>query len=161
MAIKGTYGPENAKIVLVGDALSKYEYDNGIIINKYTRNLLLDFLEDAGFDSDDVLYVPCFSGSKLSGMKLDGTTLQEDAEEWLFPIIRKHPRRIVIGLGNNAVCALGLVDKPEGINKLRSKWLKSPKLPDIPLAAAIHPKLVSDKPDENGDDFFADLTYAK
>src|SRR5579862_5304751 len=116
-----TIGPINAPVVVVGDAMTKWEYDHNKPLSDKAVFILHDFLEQAGFDIDRVLYVPCYSGPKMSGVKLDGPNLQADAAEHLLPLIKSHPRKVVVGLGNNAVCALGVSEKPEGINKFRGK----------------------------------------
>lgn len=154
-------GYERAEVVVVGDATTKFDFDNNVVLKKDAQNVLFDFLQQNGFEEEKVCYIPCFSLPKVSGMKLDAQALREDADENLIPFINTHPRRLVICLGNNALCAVGVSEKPEGINSSRGMRLKSKFLPRIEITASIHPYFVLSNPDENVDDFYADFRFAK
>jgi len=155
-----TIGPLNAPVVIVGDAPSKYDYDSENVISRNAQQVLLDFVEQAGFDAEKILYVPCYSGPKTHDLVLTGDILRDDAKEFLIPTILSYPRKIVIPLGNNALCACGVVENPEKINSYCGKELKSDVLPGIKLAASIHPAFVITKPDENDERFYRDLRFA-
>lgn len=152
-------GNRRGSIVIVGDAPSIYEVENGRVLNADMEGLILDMLDQAGFDGDDSCYIPCYSKPKTYSLKLDGPTLLEDAKQHLFPFIAEFPRKVVIALGNNAACAVGATEKPEGINSLRSRRLHSEYVA-AEVCASIHPHFVLTKPDENVDDFLTDLRFA-
>lgn len=155
-----TLGNVNAQVVIVGSALQLKDYEDRKLIQEELHFLLYDFLEQAGYDLSQILYVPCFSEPKTYSVDLTGPVLQRDAKEWLVPLLNAYPRKLIIALGNNPLCALHVIDKPEGVNACRGKRLASPVVRGDIIATA-HPYMVLKQPDENDTDFFADLVFGK
>lgn len=139
-------GREDAPYVIVGDAPKPNEVDSGLALDGDTYDLLVDFLNEAGIDYKDVVFVNATQLSKRGGV-LAAKDIIADAEVNLLPFIRAHERKIVIPLGNNALCATGVTKKPEKITSLKGTKCKSDLLPGQMLVPAIHPYSIQKEPE--------------
>jgi uracil-DNA glycosylase family 4 len=151
-------GPEDSEVVIIGDAPSIEDIEASQALAGHTGAILNDILHKAGFNPNKALFVNCFSYRKLGEQDYSPDELDADASEILIPLLKKHPRKVVLVLGRNAAIATGAMQVNDGINKMRGKILSSEKF-DYPIVASIHPYLVAQKPDEVTE-FYADLRYA-
>jgi len=155
-------GNPKASVVVVGDAVHPNDWRKGQPTHPDTWGFLLDFLAVVGITADEVCYVPCFwMAEKASGATLTAAQLQADAEVGVIPFLKSHPRKVVLALGNNAICSLGVSAQPKDINKHRARRLSSDKLPGIEITASISPYAMAKDPDTNASDVLADLRFAK
>jgi DNA polymerase I-like protein with 3'-5' exonuclease and polymerase domains len=155
-----TYGKEDAKIVIVGDATTYYDWNSNRPVTPVIWNMICGMLAQMGIRKSEVLYTPCYSEQKpFSG--LTGKALAEDAQQYLLPLLKAHPRSLVICLGNSAICAVGVEKEPKNVNKHRGKRLQVPELPGVDVCASISPYLIVKDPDENEEDVYADFRFAK
>lgn len=154
-------GKVDAKYVVVGDAPNDEEVqENKSFVGK-TYDLMSDLLKKAGYPVEDCLFVNCVTYQKyLMVGPLTAEEIIKDADRYLIPLIEKHPRTLIIGLGNNALCALGVTQKPAGINALKFQRLESELLPGIPVVAATHPYAVLKEPEDAGD-LLTDLRFGQ
>jgi uracil-DNA glycosylase family 4 len=152
-------GPIDSDIVVVGDEPTEYEVRTGAAFTGNMGDVVKDILYHCGFDPDKVLFINAINYRKYGKVPLTVEQIRENADEILMPIINRHPRQLVIALGNVAACATGIVEEPKGVNKLRGRLLSS-RLHDYRTVVSIHPFYLVQKPDEV-DDFYTDVRYAK
>ena len=139
-------GREDAPYVIVGDAPKQNELASGLALDNDTYDLLVDFLTEAGISYKDVVFVNATQVAKRGGT-LSAKDIIEDAEANLLPFIKQHPRKIVVPLGNNALCATGVTKKPEKITSLKGTKCSSALLPEQLIVPAIHPYGVQKEPE--------------
>jgi uracil-DNA glycosylase family 4 len=112
-------GRADAPVVVVGDAPTRDDATNGQAFSGLQGEVVQDLMHEAGFDPNDVVFVNAISYRKVSTSPFTPNAIREDADQHLIPFINEHPRRLIIVLGNNALCAVGVNTKPEGVNSFR------------------------------------------
>lgn len=155
-----TVGPLDAEIVVVGDQPTWDDTQRGSIFSCSQGTTIKALLKESGFNVKKILFINSISYRKNSGVQLTAKQLRDDADQHLIPIISSHTRKLIIAMGNNAICALGVVDKPAGVNSLRMKQLSSPYTDDAVIVATTSPFIIMKEPDE-ADDMMVDFSYAK
>lgn len=140
-------GMEDAPVIIVGDAPSYTEVVEKQCFYGGLGDAVLAIAKEAGFKPYDIAMVNCVSIMKKRDNPLTPDIIRNDASKYLIPFLKKHPRQMVIALGNNAVYALGLTEKPEGVNALRGKVLKS-ELINCPAMASGNPFFIMKTPDD-------------
>ena len=158
-------GREDAPYVFVGNAPNESDIANGYAWSDPALVAVMeDLLERRGIKESDVVYLNAVSFPKRSVTKeLTADDINTDAAKYLLPFIALYPRKLIIAFGNEALCALGVVPKPEKVKSLRSKPLESEALKErgvtCALACTPHPWSVLKEPDEN-DELWADISFA-
>ena len=145
-------GRLDAPIVIVGDAPSDLDIQNDRAFSGPTYDLLHDLLGQSDFAISDCVFVNAVTFQKyLKRGALTEADIRPDADKYLIPFITQYPRDMVIALGNNAVCAVGLEKKPEKVGSHRSKRSKSTLLEEqgcnAIVTASIHPWFILKEPD--------------
>jgi uracil-DNA glycosylase family 4 len=158
-------GKLDAPIVIVGDAPTDREMEEGLSFSGHSYDLMYDLLGQAGFDIEDCVFVNAVTFQKYT--KRGALTEKEilpDAKKYLIPFIAQYPRKMVIAMGNNALCATGVSKKPQKVNSFRSKVSVSELLEKHGctafITATLHPWLVLKEPDLDKD-LVTDLSYAR
>lgn len=157
-------GRIDAPIVFVGDAPTEEDFITGEAWSGSIGGLMNDVLKRVGINPNDILFLPAISyGRPSKDYKFTADDIIPDADRYLIPTIAMHPRRLVVAFGNNALCAVGVVPKPEKVLSLRMRPLESITLEDAgikcPITCTIHPWSVLREPDES-EAFMADLRFA-
>lgn len=75
-------------------------------------------LKDAGINPNDCLFLASFHEDDQDRTP---ESLGKWREEYVTPMLKKYGVKLVIGMGNNALCALGIEKKPQGVTKYRSR----------------------------------------
>lgn len=122
--------------------------DWSVIENQGTLDFLVSAIEDAGYDPADCTF---FCTTEKGGSPDLGYRLK------LVDAINAHPRKAVIGLGNNSVFLLGFRKKPEGVTALRAK-IHSCSLFDAPVYFLISPSVCTREPIKQAD-FLCDIGF--
>lgn len=149
-------GPDPASIVVVADPPSRYELTSGQYPDKEKVKIVLQALQAAGFDINDILFLPSYSGAKPGDVKLTGPELQANANEHLIPRINAHKRKAVFVLGNMAASAIGLLPEPSGVTGLVGA-VRSLKTIEAPIVVCTSPAQLLRKPDETIEDYLASV----
>jgi uracil-DNA glycosylase family 4 len=157
-------GRIDAPIVFVGDAPTEEDFIAGKAWSGAVGELMVDVLKRVGIDPDEILYLNAVSyGRPSKDYKFTADDIIPDSDRYLIPTIAMHPRKLVVAFGNNALCAVGVVPKPEKVLSLRMKPLTSPTLEDngvtCPITCSVHPWSVLREPDES-ESFMTDLRFA-
>lgn len=158
-------GRADAPVVVVGDAPNWDEQDYGKSFTGHVGDIYKDLVNEAGFNLRDVVFVNGYSTRKTGKGSLTQQQIIEDAQCNLWPFLAAFPRKLVIALGNTALCATGLNEKPEKVNSKRGEvlWtgISDPdgvKLFDCPGVVSTSPFIVGKEPDE-ADDVLCDLVF--
>lgn len=166
----GTSGPQDAKIVIVGEA---WGYDEAIAKKPFvgaSGNELTRILSDAGIDRSRVLLTNVFAGrppnnefhwyfngeTEVRGLYPNDDVLRELRR--LYSQLAAHPRTLIICVGNYALwamsscCGNGPVPQtnglraPNGIMNWRGSMIHTEEsvtgFPPIPLLPIIHPAAI-------------------
>ncbi len=141
----------------MGNAPKPRDHERGLPVAMRTWELILAYLEDCGLNPKEACYVPGFNVPK-SGGTLKPQAIVDYHESKVKPFIQQYPRKVVIALGNTGVCASGLNDKPEKVESFRRT---RSNVYGIEATASMDPYFVESKPDENDEDFGADIRFAK
>lgn len=153
-------GKIDASIVIVGDAPNNEEIANGIAFSDNSKSLVSELLAKSGFNPNDCLFVNSYNAKRPYGRQLRPSEIMDNADAYLIPLLNKHPRKMVFALGNTALCATGIVDKPEKFNQFRMVKCESTKVPDTPLIVSLHPFFLREEP-EKINECLSDFKYAK
>lgn len=145
-------GRHDAPIVIVGDAPTDIEMQNDWAFAGELYDLMFDLLGQSDIDIDNCVFVNAVTFQKYYKRgPLTAKDIRPDADAHLIPFIASHPREMVIALGNNALCALGIEAKPEKVGSHRSKRSSSKILEeagvDALVVATLHPWLILKEPD--------------
>ena len=161
-----TRGKVDAPVVIVGDQPTPDDEQSGAAFSGDQGATIIDYVLEAGFKSTEVLFVNALSFRKRTSGPLSGDQIREDAQEHLLPVITQHPRKVIIALGNNALCALGVIPKPAGVTAMRLKRLKTKykdadknRAFDAVVVASTNPWIIMKEPDE-ADELQVDLAFA-
>lgn len=158
-------GGFDAPIVVVGDAPTVDEATFETPFYGALWEIMADVLEQTGFELSDVVFVNCVQFQKYHKKgPLTAKDILPDAKQHLIPFLAAHPRKLVIALGNNAVCAVGLEKKPERFTvhsgrRGESQLLREAGV-DAIVTASMHPYMLRKEP-ERARDMVADLRRAK
>jgi uracil-DNA glycosylase family 4 len=157
-------GRIDAPIVFVGDAPTEEDFIEGKAWSGAVGELMVDVLKRVGIDPDEILFLNAVSyGRPSKDYKFTADDIIPDSDRYLIPTIAMHPRKLIVAFGNNALCAVGVVPKPEKVLSLRMKPLTSPTLEDngvvCPITCSVHPWSVLREPDES-ESFMTDLRFA-
>lgn len=139
----GAFGNPSAEIVFVGESPTAYEISKGEVNNQVLK-ILGDVFPDS-FDADNFYYinsVPYFLPKSKD--KKHNTKVTQDAahncHQWLHAELAKHPRKIVVALGNTAMWALTNDDHYK-ITQIRGQLFESP-VAAHGILASVHPSFL-------------------
>lgn len=158
-------GLETAPIVFIGGLPNYDDVTTGEAwSSENVDNLVWDVLQENGINYNQVAFINAMSIPNQSSTKqIAAGLLMDDAHQHLLPWLAKHPRRLIVAFGNEALCALGVVPKPEKVTTLRGKELSSEIIKNYGISGFVtctpHP-WGSLKEPETADDFRLDLGWA-
>ena len=101
-----------------------------VLWKKQMKKYLVNVLTDAGFDMDEVDIVPILDEDFFT---VDVPRLVRYSKEVVIPYLQKHKPTLIIPFGNNALCSVGCVKKPSGINSHRGRKCEAEELPDFTI----------------------------
>lgn len=145
-------GRYDAPVVIVGDAPTDKDIQEGQAFSGVAFDLMQDILAQSDIPLEDCVFVNAVTFQKYEKRgALTKDDIRPDADKYLLPFIAQHPRDMVIALGNNALCAVGIEKKPEKVNSHRSKRCESELFKQLGISAqpmaSIHPWFVLKEPD--------------
>lgn len=130
-------GPEDAPVVVVGQCPGAEEVKLGKAFVGPSGKILVEALTEAGIDPRQILYtntVRCWDGDTPKAK------LIEQCRPHLTETIGRHPRRLIITLGNEA-CYTMLGGKLGGVTKRHGEITQSEEF-DCPVFVSLHPAYI-------------------
>lgn len=129
--------------------------DPFVIENSNSIKFLELTLNEVGFDTSDIEYIPSFP-EELKTAPLPDTQIFLQFQKDLQDYVDEAQPDLILAFGNNSICTLGLVSKAAGIMKTRGKLLD---YRGIKTVASISPNLVLKEPVYESD-FQEDIALA-
>lgn len=151
-------GKARARVVVVGDFLTDRDFEEQQIFSGQLGDLMDDVMGSSGFSTNNIVYVPSLPVTRETAEYYNNDKLLRESNNFLLPFLDLGPRDVVVALGNVALFCTGCAEKPEGINTVRSKILKS-KFFDTPVVASTNPYFIARTPDDI-EDFCSDMKFA-
>jgi uracil-DNA glycosylase len=126
-------GPEDASLVLLGEAPGAEEDLRGVPFVGRSGQLLSDLLAEVGLERHE-LYVTNVVKCRPPKNRTPSRTEVVACQRWLEPQLRRLAPRAVVALG--AVAARAALGRPVGVSKVRGQLLEGPFGPVVPT---FHP----------------------